>query len=253
MNELLKTLACLALIVQVGFLYSQSESVRRVTSTTALTNATVIIAPGDTMPNSTVVVENGLIRSVGSRVPIPSYARQIACDSLFIYAGFIEGLSYTGVSVPDKQATADSGNSEEKEKLTSSELAGITPGRSAIDYLKNDGKNLDKKRRLGFTTSHIVPKGGMLPGMGAIVLLGNDEPDRLMLAKDVSLLLEFKPSRNAYPRTLIGVIAKFRELYTQAGLLNDHKARYSEGESGGVVRPRVDIIVCFAGARALSM
>ena len=66
----------------------------------AITNATIVQGPGRKIEKGTVVMKDGLITAVGAGVVIPPEAIVIKADSMFVYAGFIDGLSRTGVTKP---------------------------------------------------------------------------------------------------------------------------------------------------------
>ncbi|MDX1478806.1 MAG: hypothetical protein R3301_13930, partial [Saprospiraceae bacterium] len=209
-----------------------------VTSTYVLKGATVVTQPGTVLENTTILVEDGLIRTVGSRVPIPSHAKVIECDSLYVYAGFIEALSHTGIPARERD------RNEERPKVDNpgsppNDVAGIVPDRSVRDVLKADDKSIEESRKVGFTLSHVVPRGQMLPGKGSLVLLGEGEVDALILKENVSLYAQFSGARGMYPATVIAVMAKWRDLYRQAMYRKEHRETFASN-GGGVERPRYD-------------
>ncbi|NQZ79040.1 MAG: amidohydrolase, partial [Ekhidna sp.] len=145
------------------------DNLRPVTNKYAIKNATIVQAPGKTIQNGTVLIENGIIKAVGSGISIPADSWIVEADSMFVYAGFISGLSNIGVEKPKDEETNDD------RKLTGNptyERAGITPGSSSREMLYPNEKSLKDFRKLGFTAAHTVPHKGMLPGTGSIVLLG---------------------------------------------------------------------------------
>ncbi len=213
----------------------QNSDIPKVTSAYALTNATVVISPGEMMTNATVVIEDGLIKTVGAKVPVPLYAKEIKCDSMYIYAGFIEGISHTGIPEEkndERPKVDDPGNPP-------NDVAGITPERQVKDMYKSSDKSVSSKRKLGFTAAHVVPEKGMLPGKGSLMLLGEGDADRLVMREDVSMFLQLSPARRMYPGTIIGVMAKFRDLYRNAEISKGHSEKYSENGSG-LKRPSYD-------------
>ena len=50
---------------------SIEETIRPVTNTIAIENATIISKPGKSMQNANIVVKNGVIKSVGTNARIP--------------------------------------------------------------------------------------------------------------------------------------------------------------------------------------
>ena len=90
---------CLSQVLALA--QSDPTGTSAVTETFALTNATIITAPGNTLTESTIVVKNGLVIGVGSDAAIPADAQVIDASGLFIYPVFIDGMSNTGAKKPD--------------------------------------------------------------------------------------------------------------------------------------------------------
>ena len=138
-----------------------------VTSTYAITNATIVPSPGVKIEGGTIIISDGLITEVGTNVSIPSNAEVIDGTDHYIYAGFIDGMSNTGatrpeaIERPDDIFTPDPPN----------DYAGITPEISVVDQLDVEESKIASMRKLGFTISHTVPFGRMLPGKGSLILL----------------------------------------------------------------------------------
>ncbi|MFC5190637.1 amidohydrolase family protein [Algoriphagus aquatilis] len=226
-------LGCLVMGILSQTVWGQSDPTgkRRVTSTYAITNATVISAPGQAGTKATVIFKDGVILGVGSGLQIPKEAKIISGDSLFVYPGFIDGAGSMGITRP-KEA-------ERPKDLVSSnppdEFAGITPWRSAVDQFAISGNQVDDWRKTGFTISQILPDGGMLPGKAAIMVLGDGNATNLIQVNS-SLAANFRGSRNMYPATLAGVMAKFRDVYQNTTLALEHEKMYAS--TAGVKRPQ---------------
>ena len=220
---------------------AQSSDIPKVSTAYALTNATVVEEPGVVTPNTTVIIENGLIQAVGAKVPIPSHARVIKCDSMYLYAGFIEGISHTGIPQRENSGNRRGSDEERVEDPGNppNDRAGITPEHSAVEDFKSSDKSVKDMRELGFTASHVVPRDGMLPGKGSLFVLGDGDADQLLVKEDISMFAQFSPARRMYPGTTIGVMAKWRDLYRQADYISRHKKLYSES-GGGTTRPKYD-------------
>lgn len=212
---------------------SQEGDLKPVTSKYAIKNATIVQAPGKTIPNGTILIENGIIKAVGSSVSIPANTWVVDADSMFVYAGFISGLSNIGVKKPE-----DSNESGDR-KLTGTptdKRAGITPGNSAREMLNVSDKTVADFRKLGFTASHSVPHIGMLPGTGAVVLLGGESAEDMIVSDDITMYSQLSGAGGVYPNTVIGVMAKYRDLYRKASQARDYQSKYS-GSPNGMERP----------------
>jgi len=175
--RLLCAIPALLLISPSTSAQSDSSGESPVTTTYAITNATIIKAPGDTLKEGTVLISNGLITSVGKNVTIPQNSEVIDATELNVYAGFIDGMSYTGADRPDQPERPDNLFSPDPPN----DYAGITPEIQVIEQIKTDENSIESMREVGFTISHTVPYGRMLPGSGALLVLKDAEhPDHLV-------------------------------------------------------------------------
>lgn len=224
---------CVFLILLVGLVpfhsMSQGNDLKPVTNKYAIKNATIVQAPGKTIQNGTILIENGIIKAVGSNVSIPSDAWIVEADSMFVYAGFISGLSNIGVKKPEDKDTKDD------RKLTgkpTDERAGITPGNSSRSMLDPKEKSVGEFRKLGFTASHSVPHNGMLPGTGAIVLLGGSSADNMVVKDMTAMHAKLSGAGGVYPNTVIGVMAKYRDLYRKAAQAKEYESKYTTNPNG---------------------
>lgn len=203
-----------------------------VTRTYAFTNVNIIQAPGRKIDFGTLVIKDGLIKAVGKNIPIPAEAIIIKSDSLYVYAGFIDGLSRTGVVKPreeNRDRVKDPGNPP-------ADRAGITPQIDVRNYINPSEKAIEELRAIGFTTAHVVPHGGMLPGSGAIVDLAGKSADDMVLLSQSSLYSELTPAERMYPATTMAVIAKWRELYRQSSQQKTYASVYASNRAG-IERP----------------
>lgn len=232
-------LGLLCLLVIPSFLWAQTnnDELKPVTRTYALTQATVVTEPGKMIEGATVVIKDGLILAVGKNVKIPIDAQVVKADSMYIYAGFIEGLSHTGIPKAEAQQGGRGGGGPQAPQVKDpgsppNALAGITPEKQLAESLKPNEKSIADMRKLGFTAANVVPSGQMLPGQGALILLHGDNADKMILKDQTSFFSQLTGARRMYPATVIAVIAKWRELYRQAELAQAHEKAYKKSPSG---------------------
>ena len=184
---------------------------------------------------ATIVVKDGLITAVGKGLTIPPEAIIVKADSMYVYAGFIDGLSRAGVSKPKeetKEKIKDPGNPPP-------DRAGVTPQVDVRNFLNPSDKGLEELRALGFTTAQVVPYGNLLPGQAAIVLTGSSSGDAMVVTSKSALYSELSGANNIYPATIIGVMAKWRELYRQAIQAKNYESMYATNRTG-LERPTTD-------------
>lgn len=229
----------MALLFTPFILFAQDQKLVPVSRTYAIINANIIQAPGHKIDLGTVVIKEGLILSVGKNIPVPPDAIIIKADSMYVYAGFIDGLSRVGVNKPDKEATLE----KPKDPANPSpERAGVTPHKDVRDFLNHEERSLVELRSQGFTVAHVVPYGVFLPGKGAIISLGGVSAKKMVLVSNASLYAELNAMRGVYPSTVMGIMAKWRELYRQASEARSYQAMYAT-MSTGLERPVIDPVL----------
>jgi hypothetical protein len=209
-----------------------------VTKTYAITNVNINQAPGKKIEMGTILIKDGVIKAVGKNITIPADAWVIKADSMQAYAGFIDGFSRTGVTKPKEEGRErlkDPGNPPP-------DKAGITPQSDVRTFINPADKAIDEWRNAGFTLAHVAPYGGMLPGQTALILLGGTGTDNMVLQNNAALYSELTPAERMYPNTIIGVMAKFRELYQQASLTKSYEAVYASNRNG-LERPQPDRVL----------
>lgn len=235
-------LAMLVLLVGLSSAaWGQNDGMAPVTRTFALTNVNIVPQPGEVIEKGTIVVKDGLIHAVGKNVKIPANAKTLEADSMYVYAGFIEALSQTGI--PKPESNNQRGGSSRPPGATPGnptyEQAGIQPHLKASDALSAKEKSIGDMRQLGFTAAHIVPEGRLFPGQGAIILLGGEETADMVLRDQTALFSQLVGARGFYPRTIIAIMSKWRELYKQAKQAQAHETLYKI-DPKGMPRPEFD-------------
>lgn len=236
-----------ALLVFPSLAWAQTNSsdLKPVTRTYALTGATVVTQPGKVMEKTTIVIKDGLIQTIGKNVKIPFDAEIVKADSMYIYAGFIEGLSHTGIPKAEPaQGRGGGGNRQQAPQVKDpgsppNDLAGITPERLLTTVFNAKEKSISSMRALGFTAAHVVPEGQMLPGQAALMMLHGENADQMVLKDESALFAQLTGARRMYPATVIAVIAKWREMYKQAELAQGHEKAYAANPKG-MTRPSFD-------------
>ena len=200
----------------------------------ALVGARVVLKPGLTNENATILIRDGKIEAVGQNISPPADARIWVMKGKTIYAGFIDSYLtldsatrpvQTTMTVPIA-ATSGAGffgvPGEEKDPGSpgpGAPLGTITPEfRVARTYTPNV-KTLESLHELGFTAGNLVPSKGILRGTSAFVLLMEGNPNELILKPDTAQHIAFDPraaGEDTYPHSLMGVIAAVRQTFHDA-------------------------------------
>lgn len=223
----------------------QSEPLPLVTRAYFIENARIVVAPGEVIDRGSIVIRNGLIAAVGQNARAPSDAQRIAGDSLVVYAGFIDGLSSTGIPSSDQAGRTQV--QVERPGDPPYEAAGIQPQRQAARMLSATDASIGALRNAGYAAAHVVPEGRMMPGIGALVLLGGTDAGRMVLDADASLLIQFSGTRGVYPSSDMAVLARIRQLYHDASHHSERTRSYAD-DPRGVERPPADDVLDALGA-----
>ncbi len=220
-------------IASSGVISAQnSDTPKDISSSYVIKEVHIIASPVAQPIFGNIVIEDGLITGIGRGLIGPYDAIHIEGDSMYAYAALIDAMSHSGIPKKEKEErpdVKDPGN-------PSDDVAGILPGRSVTDLMDVNKKTMSDLRKSGFGICHVVPQGNMLPGQGAIMLTHGDDISGRLLMENASLYAQFSSSRGVFPATIIGIMAKWRELYHQAESAKKHEGKYSINKSG-MVRP----------------
>ena len=212
----------------------------------AFTGANVVIAPGTTLEDGTVIIRDGIIEAVGEAPAIPADARVWALEGRTIYAGFIDAM--TEVGLPEGMTSPSTGRG-------GGGGAAAAPGQASGDGARywnahvrpeNDvaaalvlGNGATKDlRELGFTTALSVPRRGVLRGQSALLSLADStEPRQIIVSPRVALHAGYQtggargdgPSvESDYPSSMMGVIALLRQALYDAQWYEAALAYYAD-------------------------
>ncbi len=131
----------------------------------ALTGATLVPRPGETVENATIVIKDGVIVSVAPGGEPPAGARVWDYSGLTIYPGLID--AHLPVETPKPDANVPGAHWNDR----------VLSQRSALDGTGPAKGDLESLRKMGFTAAAIAPKGGVFRGMGAVITLADPPAD----------------------------------------------------------------------------
>ncbi len=189
----------------------------------ALTHATVLVDPGASLTNATVIIRDGLIVAVGEDLAVPAGAREWDLSGATVLPGLIDAVSNLGVPAewlpppapkpgsPPVPPAAPAGSSEGAPYWNDF----ITPQRRVAERFQPDPERAGDLRELGFATVNALPQWGVLRGTSAVVNL-NDRPsgNAWLVAADALQVgaFQYRPFPTpGYPTSLMGAIALLRQ------------------------------------------
>ena len=220
-----KHILLLALLF-LGFSWQAAQA--QTTPAHALKNVTIHNADGSVTESATIVWRNGVIEAVGTNVSIPFDAYEIdGGDSLHVYPGFIDGYSTWGS--PDQPRNLPQLDNPGDPPY---HRAGIQPERKPSVLLTED-KAFESGMKAGFTSAALYPNGYMLPGQVEVFYLAPDLENIGLLKESLALAGSFDEApggwgNGAYPSTMMGVMAQFRQLMFDATALQQHMKYYAQ-------------------------
>ena len=202
----------------------------------ALTNAKVIIKPGTTLNDATVVINNGRIISVTENGKPPKTARVWDMRGHTIYAGFIDPyvtdvkpISTTMTQrISGNEATAAgkpgffgaAGNELDPGQTgPGAGLSTITPDFHIVDSLSPKTDTYESHRKEGFTTIALAPSNGIIRGQSALLSLKNDSPNQIVIKPHLFQHIAFDTrasKTDEFPKSLMGVISAIRQAFADS-------------------------------------
>ena len=196
----------------------------------AIRGARIVTAAGTPIESGTIVIRGGTIDAVGASVAVPPDAFAIDGAGLTVYPGLID-LGNTRAA--DQAAPAAPQNVRSIAELERwKRLQLLKPQARASDAVKVDDAELTKLAAAGITSVLALPAGEVITGQSALVNVAAppDEPQignlvetrrgLIVVKSPVALHVSFperpRASGNAYPESLMGVIAFVRQAFLDA-------------------------------------
>jgi imidazolonepropionase-like amidohydrolase len=216
----------------------------------AIQGARIVTASGPAIAKGTVVLRDGLIDAVGANAAVPPDARVIDGSGLTVYPGLIDLHNTAATDVPQAEQPRDPKTLEEVERWKRSVL--LRPQITAAEHVKVDAADLTRLASAGITTVLAVPSGLVIKGRSALVNVvapedapqigevGDPRRGLLVVRTPVALHVAFPRNLrqgNAYPVSLMGVIAFVRQAFLDARHLQPASAEYDRVKGAGAPRP----------------
>lgn len=188
----------------------------------AITEARLVLAPGEVVERGTVVMKDGVIVAAGAEVKPPAGARIWALPGRTVFPGFIDAASSLG------QARTTAPEAAKAKAMTAGQRwVKADVHQAALLDLKAD--DVKAAREQGFTVALSLPPGpGVFRGQSALISLRDGADSRsLVLAPDVAQHVAFdyqgfdfeaggRQGAVGYPTSLMGSVALMRQTWLNA-------------------------------------
>jgi hypothetical protein len=244
--------------------------------TYAVRGAKIVTVSGDTIPNGTVLIRDGVIQAVGATVTIPADAIVTDGTGLTVYPGFIDMASSAPLEATAPAAAApggragggggrgggggDEGTFTSREEAERAKRAAILrPDYQAAQNLIESSDGLSAMAQAGITSVLAVPSQGIFKGQSALVntVYPADDPQISTIADYRRGLAVVKApvaqhvnvggrgGGTGYPNSLLGTIAFTRQGFLDAQWQRDATAIYEKTGGRGprpLVEPSLDAL-----------
>lgn len=203
----------------------------------AIKNCKIITGPGRMIENGTVIIREGLIVAVGSKISIPMDAEVIEGENLSVYPGFIDALSDSwvkklGQNKKKQKSKGEAGSSDAKNEILLPDM---------YDFISITESGLTKHHSAGFTAVNHLFSTGIFTGQSAVTILSDKDKKIALIEKGKFLGIAFNPraGRGIYPGSLMGVIAYLRQIFADTSHYLLHSSRWKK-EMINIPRPEYD-------------
>jgi imidazolonepropionase-like amidohydrolase len=188
----------------------------------ALTGARVVVAPGRTLDDATVVIRDGIVESVEAGAAPPAGARVWDLTGHTVYPGFIDAHADLGMDDPPDEG--DIGPTHWNPQ--------VRAYFSTASDLQDDADRRSALRSLGFGAALAVPRLGVFRGSAAVIDLSEGHVRQRILRPDVVQSVAFSRSGQlggSYPNSPMGAIALIRQTLLDADWYGRAWAAYENG------------------------
>jgi imidazolonepropionase-like amidohydrolase len=208
----------------------------------AVRGAKVVPVSGPPIENATIVIARGLITAVGKDVAIPPEAWVIDGKGLIVYPGLVDSFTDVGITAAPPAGGEGGPRGSQERARGPEDRPYSTPWRSAADEVSLSDKRIETWRSGGFTTVVSAPKGGIFPGLAAVMDLAGERPGDLVVKSPVAIPVVFQTSGGfggGFPSSIMGVLAYIHQVWLDTEWSTKAQATY-EKNPRTVARPRYD-------------
>ncbi|QJD95868.1 amidohydrolase family protein [Mucilaginibacter robiniae] len=201
----------------------------------AFTNATIVVSPEQTITNGTLLVKDRVIEAVGSGVNVRKGYVTVDLKGKYIYPGLIDAFTTYGMPEAPRQAMTPMafGGRSSNPVSTKPGAYGWNEAIRADVNAKNlfhvNSVRAEEYKRNGFGTVQTLVQDGIVRGVSAVVSLGNERDNEVMLNDQAAANYSFNKGTAAtnYPSSLMGTIALIRQTYYDAQWYKTQKSEYN--------------------------
>jgi len=193
----------------------------------AFTNATIYQPDGSYLANATLLIRDGRIVDVGSRINVPPGYFEIDIAGHYVYPGFIDIYTEYGIpSLVREERTSGAENLFSADQALNVNDA-IRSNFRASTAFSPDSELREKFRKLGFSTVLSLRADGIARGTSALITLGDERANESIFIPDAAAhySLAKGTSTQLMPSSLMGSFALLRQTYLDADWFSAQEPR----------------------------
>ncbi len=157
--------------------------------TVVLRGATIHTVTNGVITNGTIVLQDGVIRAIGTDVAIPAGARVVDVTGKHIYPGLIDAYSTVGMSEIGSVDVSNDIN----------ELGDFNPNVRAEVAVNAESRHIGTTRSAGVLVAFSTPGGGVISGLSSAMSLEGWTWEEMSIKGAAALNINW-PNPNARPR-----------------------------------------------------
>ena len=217
----------------------------------AIRSARIVTAAGPPIDSGTIVIRRGTIDAVGASVNVPADAMVIEGAGMTVYPGLIDLGNRRAADQGIPATPQNFRTTAEAERWKRMQI--LKPQARAADTVRVDDAELTRMASAGMTSVLALPAGDVISGQSALVNVAAP-PDEAQIGNIVELrrgLIVVKtpvavhvsfPNQpraggNAYPNSLMGVIAFVRQAFLDA---QHYRVEKSDDPAMEALQPAID-------------
>ena len=199
--------------------------------TIAITGGRVYPVSGPPIDNGTVLIRDGRVVAVGTNVSIPANAKRVDATGKWVTPGIFNATTSLGLTeIGAVQETVDVSARGQGDGFTPSLRVweGFNPSSPLLQVTRNDG----------VTTAGVIPRGGVIGGQGAVIVLGDGTLGDVLLKGPAAMFADIGSKGSDRGASRAEVYQRLRQVLTEAREWPRRRGRYdSNGSRPLAARP----------------
>lgn len=201
---------------------------------TALSHATLMVEPGETIENATLLIKNNKIVEIIKSNNIPAGAYEINLDGYTIYPGFIDPYTDYAIEFNYPNVEVNPPVYEIKRIGGNARNGAIHAEKTWFNYVYPNSDKAKSWINNGFTSVQSSYLDGIFRGQGVTLSLADKRANEIIYRENSSHFLAFNKgsSPQDYPSSLMGSIALIRQTFADANWYKENRTKsFSKSET----------------------